>query len=199
MFPNRGINTQPVFLTKIEDKNGNPLESFVPVQREIINAQTAYKMVLMMKGVTEIGTAKRLRYRYGLSGEMAGKTGTTNNQADAWFIGYTPQLLAGAWVGCDDRFLRFSSTGQGQGAAAALPIWAYFFKKVLADNKTGITSAAKFQEPADFNNCGDLGATGGQYYDGGAGGGVDSAGNPVNPGMDTAEPVEEIPTTEWDK
>lgn len=199
MFPNRGINTQPIFITKIEDKNGNPLHNFVPAQKEIINAQTAYKMVLMMKGVTEIGTAKRLRNRYGLSGDMAGKTGTTNNQADAWFIGYTPQLLAGAWVGCDDRFLRFSSTGQGQGAAAALPIWAYFFKKVIADNKTGITSAAKFVEPADFNNCGSLGPTGGQYYgDPGSGsGGVDSAGNPIDPNLDTSEPVEEIPTTEW--
>jgi penicillin-binding protein 1A len=199
MFPNRGINTQPVFITKIEDKNGNLVQNFVPVQKEIINAQTAYKMVLMMKGVTEIGTAKRLRYRYGLDGEMAGKTGTTNNQADAWFIGYTPQLLAGAWVGCDDRFLRFSSTGQGQGAAAALPIWAYFFKKVIGDSKTGITSAAKFVEPPDFNNCGSLGPTGGQYYgDPNAPAGVDSSGNPI-PGNDTSEPVEEIPTTEWDR
>ena len=198
MFPNRGINTQPVFISKIEDKNGNLLQNFVPVQKEIINAQTAYKMVLMMKGVTEIGTAKRLRYRYGLTGDMAGKTGTTNNQADAWFMGYTPQLLAGAWVGCDDRFLRFSSTGQGQGAAAALPIWAYFFKKVLADKKTGITADAKFVEPADFNNCGDLGSVGGAYYDqGDTPAATDSAGNPIRQGDDTSEPLEEIPPTEW--
>jgi penicillin-binding protein 1A len=198
MFPNRGINTQPVFISKIEDKNGNLLQNFVPVQKEIINAQTAYKMVLMMKGVTEIGTAKRLRYRYGLSGDMAGKTGTTNNQADAWFMGYTPQLLAGAWVGCDDRFLRFSSTGQGQGAAAALPIWAYFFKKVLGDKKTGITADAKFVEPQDFNNCGDLGGVGGAYYDqGDTPAATDSAGNPIKQGDDTSEPLEEIPPTEW--
>src|SRR5690606_6177675 len=103
-----------------------------PKQREVINEETAYRMVDMMQGVTQGGgTATRLRYRYSLSGEMAGKTGTTNNQADAWYIGYTPQLLAGVWVGCDDRFLRFSSTGQGQGAAAALPIWALFFKKIM--------------------------------------------------------------------
>ncbi len=199
MFPNRGINTQPVFISKIEDKNGNLLHNFVPVQKEIINAQTAYKMVLMMKGVTEIGTAKRLRYRYGLSGDMAGKTGTTNNQADAWFMGYTPQLLAGAWVGCDDRFLRFSSTGQGQGAAAALPIWAYFFKKVMGDKKTGITSDAKFVEPVDFNNCGDLGSVGGTYYGdtGDVPAATDSAGNPINQGGDSSEPLEEIPPTEW--
>jgi penicillin-binding protein 1A len=197
MFPNRGINTQPIFLSKIEDKNGNLLQNFVPVQKEIINAQTAYKMVLMMQGVTEIGTAKRLRYRYGLNGDMAGKTGTTNNQADAWFMGYTPQLLAGAWVGCDDRFLRFSSTAQGQGAAAALPIWAYFFKKVMGDNKTGINSSAKFIMPPDFNNCGDLGAVGGEYIDDpNAPGGTDSAGNPISP-SDASEPMEEIPPTEW--
>lgn len=199
MFPNRGINTQPVFISKIEDKNGNLLQNFVPVQKEIINAQTAYKMVLMMKGVTEIGTAQRLRSRYGLSGDMAGKTGTTNNQADAWFMGYTPQLLAGAWVGCDDRFLRFSSTGQGQGAAAALPIWAYFFKKVLNDKKTGITADAKFVAPADFNNCGDLGGGGGTYYGDGNDipAATDSAGNPIKKGDDTSEPMEEIPPTEW--
>ena len=203
MFPNRGINTQPVFITKIEDKNGNLIQNFVPIEKEIINAQTAYKMLLMMKGVTESGTARRLRYRYGLSGEMAGKTGTTNNQADAWFIGYTPQLLAGAWVGCDDRFLRFSSTGQGQGAAAALPIWAYFFKKVNGDSKSGINSTSKFVEPADFDNCGSLGAVGGQYYGTGSSdgeaGATDSLGRPLNtnPVDDTEEPIEEMPTTEW--
>ncbi len=196
MFPNRGINTKPIFIGKIEDKNGNLLQNFVPVQKEIINEHTAFKMVNMMKGVTEIGTAKRLRYRYGLQGEMAGKTGTTNNQADAWFIGYTPQLLAGAWVGCDDRFLRFSSTAQGQGAAAALPIWAYFFKKVMNDSKTGISSTAQFIAPEGFSNCGDLGDVAGQYYpeyD-------DENTSPTdsnNLQIDTAEPMEEVPVTEW--
>jgi penicillin-binding protein 1A len=197
MFPNRGINTEPIFITKIEDKNGNMLQNYTPIQKEVVNAQTAYKMVQMMKGVTEIGTAKRLRYRYGLDGDMAGKTGTTNDQSDAWFIGYTPQLLAGAWVGCDDRFLRFSSEAQGQGAAAALPIWAYFFKKLRADSKTGITATATFVPPPNFNNCGDLGATGGEYY-GDPNAEVDSMGNPVRTN-DTSEPIEEIPATEWNK
>lgn len=198
MFPNRGINTQPVFISKLEDKNGNVLQSYTPIQKEIVNAQTAYKMVQMMKGVTEIGTAKRLRYRYGLDGDMAGKTGTTNDQSDAWFIGYTPQLLAGAWVGCDDRFLRFSSEAQGQGAAAALPIWAYFFKKLRADSKTSITGTATFVPPANFNNCGDLGATGGEYYGDPNATQVDSAGNPIHTN-DTSDPVEEIPASEWNK
>jgi len=188
MFPNRGINTQPFFLVKIEDRNGNVLQDFTPIQKEIINEQTAYKMVLMMKGVTEFGTGQRLRSRYGLSGDMAGKTGTTNNQSDAWFIGYTPQLLAGVWVGCDDRFLHFSSEAQGQGAAAALPIWAYFMRKVEADKKTGINSAATFVAPQGFTNCDDMGNLG--YY----GTGTDST---FNPNDTSQEPVEEIPPSEW--
>lgn len=198
MFPNRGINSQPIYITKIEDKNGNLLQNFVSTQKEIINAQTAYKMVLMMQGVTENkGTGQRLRSRYGLTGDMAGKTGTTNNQADAWFIGYTPQLLAGAWVGCDDRFLRFSSTAQGQGAAAALPIWAYFFKKLYADGKTGITATTKFIAPDNFDNCGSMGDSNDYYYgDESEGTEFDSSGNRVPASRDT-EPMEEIPAREW--
>jgi penicillin-binding protein 1A len=99
------------------------------------------------------GTAGRLRYRYGIQNDVAGKTGTTNNQADAWFIGYTPQLLAGVWVGCDDREFRFRSERLGQGAAAALPIWAYFMKRVYADSKTGIIPDKKFDQPEDFDDC----------------------------------------------
>jgi penicillin-binding protein 1A len=195
MFPNRGINTQPIYISRIEDKNGNLLKNFVPSQKEIINVHTAYKMVLMMRQVTESGTAKRLRYRYGLTGEMAGKTGTTNNQADAWYIGYTPQLLAGAWVGCDDRFLQFSSTAQGQGAAAALPIWAYFFKKLYADKQSGYSPSHKFVPPEGFNNCGDLsGYVDIGYYD------EDSANNndTSRDNSNYSEPVEEIPIGDWE-
>lgn len=154
MFPNRGIRTEPMFINKIEDKNGNVLYNGMAQQKEIVNAHTAYKMVKMLEGVTQGGgTGVRLRYKYGLTGEIAGKTGTTNNQADAWFLGFTPQLLAGAWVGCDDRFLRFSSTAQGQGAAAALPVWAFFFKKLYADEKLGYHANDKFAVPENFNNC----------------------------------------------
>lgn len=154
MFPTGGINTQPRFLMKIEDRNGNVVENFTPVQKEVINANTAFKMVRMMEGVVTRGTASRLRTRFGLTSDMAGKTGTTNGQADAWFIGYTPDLLAGAWVGNDDRFLRFNSTALGQGAAAALPIWGYFFKRLLADEKLGYSKDSKFVEPEGFNLCG---------------------------------------------
>jgi penicillin-binding protein 1A len=153
MFPNSGINTQPRFISKIEDRSGNVIENFVPQQKEIINTNTAFKMVRMMQGVVDRGTARRLKGVYGLTGEIAGKTGTTNGQADAWFIGYTPQLLAGAWVGNDDRFLRFSSTALGQGSAAALPIWGIFFKKLYADQKSGYKDGEKFIEPVGFNYC----------------------------------------------
>lgn len=153
MFPTGGTNVQPIFITKIEDKNGNILKTFVPSQKELINQYTAFKMVRMMQGVVDHGTAKRMRYKYNITAEIAGKTGTTNNQADAWFIGYTPQILAGAWVGCDDRYLRFGSTRLGQGAAAALPIWAYFMKKLYADKSTLIDPEAKFMPPEDFNDC----------------------------------------------
>lgn len=163
MFPNRGIRTQPMFIAKIEDKNGNVIYSGNAEQREIINEHTAFKMVKMMEGVTTSGTGVRLRYRYNLQGDMAGKTGTTNNQADAWFIGFTPQLLAGSWVGCEDRFLTFSSEAQGQGAAAALPIWALFFKKLYGDESLGYTNKEKFIAPPNFNNCG------GGFYSGGSG------------------------------
>ena len=153
MFPTLGMNTKPVFISKIEDKNGNLIKSFVPQQKEIINANTAFKVVKMMKGTIDYGTGKRMRYRYGIKSEIAGKTGTTNSQADGWFIGYTPQLLAGAWVGCDDRYLRFRSEALGQGSAAALPIWAYFIKRVYSDKSLGIEEGAKFVPPDGFEDC----------------------------------------------
>lgn len=153
MFPNGGMHTDPYFLVKIEDKNGALVRNFAAKQKEIISPKTAFKMVKMMRGVVNAGTGGRLRYRYGIYNDVAGKTGTTNNQADAWFIGYTPQLIAGAWVGCDDREFRFRSERLGQGAAAALPIWAYFMKRVYADPKTGIDPKKMFTPPEGFVDC----------------------------------------------
>jgi len=153
MFPNGGMHTEPFFLAKIEDKNGMPVKNFAAQQKELINRNTAFKMVKMMRGVVNAGTGGRLRYLYGIHNDVAGKTGTTNNQADAWFIGYTPQLLAGAWVGCDDREFRFRNERLGQGAAAALPIWAYFMKRVYADSKTGILPNKMFEAPPGFIDC----------------------------------------------
>ncbi len=185
MFPTGGTHVEPIFITKIEDKNGSVLKSFVPTQRELINSNTAYKMVRMMQGVVDHGTAKRIRYKYKLEGSIAGKTGTTNEQADAWFIGYTPQIIAGSWVGCDDRYLRFGSTRLGQGASAALPIWAYFMRRVYADKSLKISPEAKFEEPENFNPCEVLvdPASLGPSWNGGTG--------------EDGEPVEYIPDTEW--
>jgi penicillin-binding protein 1A len=153
MFPSGGVNVQPLFITKIEDKNGALIKSFVPEQKELINNKTAYKMIKLMRGVVDFGTARRLRFRYGFKADIAGKTGTTNSQTDAWFIGYTPQILAGAWVGHDDNYLRFNSQDLGQGSAAALPIWGIFMTKVFANKKLDIRQDVQFKEPDGFDDC----------------------------------------------
>ncbi len=147
MLPGRGFNVKPMFIARIEDRNGNTIQSFTPKRREVISDVTAYSMIKMMQGVMQFGTGRRM-WSYGVSGEIAGKTGTTNDNSDAWFMGYTPQLLCGAWVGCDDRFIRFKSTEIGQGSSAALPIWAYFYEKVQHDkNIIGIDPQATFIKP----------------------------------------------------
>lgn len=153
MFPNYGINTKPTYITRIEDRNGNVLHTFVPERKEVINEITAYKMIRMMMGTVLIGTGRRLKPAYGIKGECAGKTGTTNSEADAWFIGYTPQLLAGAWVGCEDRFV---GEGLGEGSRAAMPIWGEFFKLVQANDKLDYNKVDKFEKPlsmGDMDEC----------------------------------------------
>lgn len=155
MFPGRGFNVKPLFITRIEDRNGNTLESFVPTRREVISDVTSYSIIKMMQGVMQFGTGRRI-WSYDVQGEIAGKTGTTNDNSDAWFMGYTPGLLGGVWVGCDDRFIRFNSTEIGQGSSAALPIWAYFYEKVLRDpNIVGVDPNATFVKPdvlkTDYN------------------------------------------------
>ncbi len=155
MFPSGGTHTNPYFLVRIEDKNGQLIKNFAPVQKDIINPNTAFKMVKMMRGVVKMGTGGRMGYRYGLTNDIAGKTGTTQKQADAWFMGYTPQLLTGVWVGCDDREFSFKSEQLGQGAAAALPIWAFYMKRVYADKNLNINQAAVFRQPEGFDDCGD--------------------------------------------
>jgi penicillin-binding protein 1A len=149
MFPNYGINTKPIYITRIEDRNGNLLENFVPERNEVINEITAYKMIRMMMGTVLFGTGKRLKPGWNIKGECAGKTGTTNSESDAWFIGYTPQLLAGAWVGCDDRFV---GVGLGEGSRAAMPIWGEFFKQLQADEKLNYSSVDKFVVPEIMKN-----------------------------------------------
>lgn len=148
MFPGRGVITKPIYITRIEDRNGNILETFAPEKREVISETEAYTMVKMMEGVVAPGgTAARARFRYNLKGEMAGKTGTTNDNTDGWFLGYTPQLLAGAWVGCENNYVHFATTAMGQGANTGLPIWAYFMQKVYADKSLKMDDGSTFPMP----------------------------------------------------
>jgi penicillin-binding protein 1A len=150
MFPSGGFSTKPYYLSRIEDKNGNVLDRFDTERKEVISQSTAYTMTRMMQGPVDFGTAAGLRARLGVS-EMGGKTGTTNDNSDAWFMGYTPQLMAGAWIGCDARFIHLEG-GLGYGAQAARPIWEYFFQKVLADKTLGIDRQAKFIQPENMRN-----------------------------------------------
>jgi penicillin-binding protein 1A len=148
MFPAGGFSTKPYYFTRIEDKNGNVLARFDTERKEVISQSTAYTMCRMMQGAVDIGTALGLRERLGLA-QMGGKTGTTNDYADAWFMGYTPQLLAGVWLGCEERFIQLKG---GQGVTAARPIWEYFFAKVLADKNLGLSRQAKFIQPESMKN-----------------------------------------------
>jgi penicillin-binding protein 1A len=152
IFAGGGFEAKPSFISRIEDRNGNVIKRFdVGANRkETVSEATAYQMVQMMEGPVTVGTAAGLKQRLGAK-EMAGKTGTTNDNADFWFMGYTPQLLAGVWVGCDDRFIQIQS-GAYMGGTAARPIWEAFFKKVYADESLGIRKDAEFAKPADMFN-----------------------------------------------
>jgi len=150
-FANQGTYVQPIFVTRIEDKNGKVLEEFVPNTEEVFNEEKAFVMCELMKGVVQYGTGSRLRYRYNLTNPIAGKTGTTQNNSDGWFIGFTPDLAAGCWVGGEDRAVHFNTTDQGQGASMALPIWGKFFQKVYAD-KTIKLSKRDFERPAKMSD-----------------------------------------------
>lgn len=133
-FPNRGVFIKPQYLLRIEDKNGNILEEFYPERNEAMDEVSAYLMVELMKGVVLEGTAGRLRRTYKFTLPVGGKTGTTQNNSDGWFIGFTPEITTGVWAGGEDRQVRFRSTAQGQGANMALPTWAIYMNKVYADN-----------------------------------------------------------------
>lgn len=135
-FANKGTYIQPTFITRIEDKNGKVLEEFIPTSDEVFNEEKAYTIIQLMRGVVTSGTGTSLRgLKYKLSNQIAGKTGTTQNNADGWFMGLTPDLVAGAWVGGEDRSVHFNSIADGQGATMALPIWGKFFRKIYDDKK----------------------------------------------------------------
>ena len=145
-FANQGVYIKPMFITRIEGKNGNVIQRFSPEESEAMSELTAYKMVELMKGVVQSGTGIRLRSTYGLSNPIAGKTGTTQKQSDGYFMGITPDLTTGVWVGAEDRSVHFRSTQLGQGSHTALPIWALYMKKVYADKSLNI-SKGDFTKP----------------------------------------------------
>jgi len=169
-FANQGIYTKPVMITSIQDKNGAILYQFVPETRDVISKEAAYVTVSLMEGVTQSGSGKRLRYGprssydfksvmtghpYYFDNAIAGKTGTTQNQSDGWFMGMVPNLCTGVWVGGDDRSTHFKETLFGQGAVMALPIWALYMKKCYANKELKI-SKAEFKEPKELTievNC----------------------------------------------
>ena len=152
-FANHGIHCYPMYVSKIEDNEGNVVATFQPRMNEVISEESTYKMLEMLRAVMNGGTGSRMRYRYNIECDMGGKTGTTNRNADAWFMGFTPSLVSGCWVGGEDRDIHFDSTRMGQGANMALPIWAYYMKKVFADKSLGYDLNEKFDIPEDFNPC----------------------------------------------
>lgn len=153
-FPNRGIRVAPLFVTRIEDNDGNVLATFAPEMQEVISTSSAYKMLVMLRAVINEGTGGRVR-RLGVSADMGGKTGTTNYNADGWFMGFTPSLVSGCWVGGEDRDIHFDTMLHGQGASMALPVWTKYMIKVLGDKSLGYDENEKFQLPEGFNPCKD--------------------------------------------
>lgn len=152
-FVNHGIRSAPLFVTRIVDNEGNEVAHFTPRMNEVISGEAADKMIYMLQAVVDGGTAGRLRFRYNLTAQLGGKTGTTNNNSDAWFMGLAPKLVSGCWVGGDDRDIHFDNMAMGQGATMALPIFALYMKKVYANKDLGITQDDKFDLPVDFNPC----------------------------------------------
>lgn len=152
-FANNGIRCAPLFVTRIEDSDGNVLANFQPRMTEVISQEGTYRMIDMMRAVADGGTASRLRFKFNLMGDIAAKTGTTNRNSDAWFIGVTPNLVSGCWVGGEDRDIHFDSMTYGQGASMALPIWAYYMKKVYRNHSLGYDENDKFDIPEDYNTC----------------------------------------------
>ena len=153
VFANHGIRTAAMFVSRIEDNEGNVIASFQPRMNEVISAESANKMLVLLRGVVDGGTAGRLRYKYHLEGEIGGKTGTTNKNSDAWFIGFTPQLVTGIWVGGENRDIHFDNMAMGQGATMALPIWAYYMKKVYRNRALGYNNKVSFGLPEGFDPC----------------------------------------------
>ena len=151
-FANKGIRVAPLFVTRIEDSDGNVLSTFNPQMEEVVSPISVYKMLVMLRAVINEGTGGRVR-RYGITADMGGKTGTTNRNADGWFMGFTPNLVSGCWVGGEERDIHFDTMTYGQGASLALPIWAKYMKKVFDDPSLGYSQQERFKLPEGFDPC----------------------------------------------
>ena len=163
-FANKGIRVAPLFVTKIEDSEGNVLSTFSPQMEEVISASSAYKMLVMLRAVINEGTGGRVR-RYGITADMGGKTGTTQRNSDGWFMGFTPSLVSGCWVGGEERDIHFDYMKDGQGAALALPIWTKYMHKVYADQTLGYDPKETFKLPDGFDPCKDFSISGDSIID----------------------------------
>lgn len=152
-FAAKGIRVDPVYVTRIEDNQGNLLYSATPHRTEVTGESSYYKILSILLNVVDSGTGASLRSRYGISAQMGGKTGTTNSNSDAWFMGFTPDLVTGVWVGGEERYIHFNTMALGQGARAALPIYGYYMQKVYADKTLPYRQDARFVFPANFNAC----------------------------------------------
>ena len=174
-FANGGMRVAPIFVSRITDNQGNVLAEFSPQQTEVLNEDTYYKMVSMLTSVVDSGTGARLRGSYGIKAEMGGKTGTTNYNADGWFMGFTPELVTGVWVGGDERYIHFNTMAYGQGAAMALPVYGIYMKNVYGDNALPYSEKVKFHFPPSYDPCySELG----HYYNGPSGGNDEGGGEP---------------------
>lgn len=162
-FANHGIRCAPMMVSRIEDNEGNIIATFQPRMNEVISADCANKMLVLLQGVVDGGTASRLRYMYHFEGQIGAKTGTTNNNSDGWFMGFTPQLVSGCWVGGEDRDIHFDSMQMGQGATMALPVWALYMKKVYADHTLNYSDTTHFDLPTKYNPCVIDGADAGNF------------------------------------
>lgn len=153
-YANKGMRVDPIFVSRITDNKGNMISEFTPQHTEVISEEAYYKILSILTNVVDSGTGNRLRRApYNITAEMGGKTGTTNFNADGWFMGFTPQLVSGVWVGGDERYIHFNGMAYGQGAAMALPIYGLYMKKVYSDPQLNYSQGAKFTYPTDFNPC----------------------------------------------
>jgi penicillin-binding protein 1A len=150
-FANKGVYTEPIFVKRIEDRNGNVLATFKPKCVEAISEETDYFMQVLLRAVVTMGTSARVAFKYGITNDIMAKTGTTQNQSDGWYMGLTPNLVSGVWVGGEDRSIHFASMFYGQGASTALPIWALYMKKVYADTSLGYKRSDVFEKPRHSN------------------------------------------------